>query len=775
MELKWNQDRAPVLFGKSRAYRLQNRGLSGLRRAQYAALMSIKEGECGGFAEHVASGYAAGGAWRRFNTSPEYRAFLSALRADHSGMQGEIARMWDDFAPNVTSADDPADLFQHCANGVAWMKAPSACQIVRASRSVCSAPHRSRPGVTVAIERVGPFRSRGDYSWTSAMSQNLHDVAALRSVFAGRNVSVVGGMIAPVHANGTAIGYPPLHIHHAHLIPFGSWAERVQRLRHTDNDHHDIMVQAHGDSECVSEEGGIACNLVELPEGRAFSVSDARSGLVVDWDINDQRAAGSEPLTWYVDHVVMYRVEDAALAAPATPAAALAAAAREGRGPPPREAATYFGLNNPCWGEGPCTYDVPLDPSSTINWYSYTHNTSRLGPGWLTGPFVVHMHQSIADSGFVFVGRGLSAALDAEVRRGRNLPLVLECAGGGARGALGGSARAGPSSLAEAKQTLARLVEGLPRVRLLCETTRPGLVFDAARGIAMDKSNELNCLDRVRLDEGEEITVVAFTAVRPHNLTRGSEAHEKMSVFARGRFVAFQHAIFRGVFLTDAAWPYKPPAFWYYATRDYQDLFQPAKWDEAELNSCPAPVRVSLSFDPRADLQQQMASAQARINANRYYTELLKRGPDPALAPGDALAILAAAADVALDGQPVPVPDYDMDHDGFLTPTEFTLVLEGIWYSLQFGHTEHLEVANLKPWSQLVLPFLARLVAEQQPPPPQQQQQQAAAPPDARDIGLARVAVDRLQGWFATAVAQARRDAVQPGNVTHLQARTPRH
>jgi hypothetical protein len=266
-----------------------------------------------------------------------------------------------------------------------------------------------------------------------------------------------------------------------------------------------------------------------------------------------------------------------------------------------------------------------------------------------------------------------------------------------------------------------------------------------------------------------------------------------MSVFARGRFVAFQHAIFRGVFLTDAAWPYKPPAFWHYATHDYQDLFEPAKWDEAELHSCPAPVRVSMSFDPRGDLQQQLASAQARINANRYYTDLLKRGPDPALAPGDALAILAAAADVALDGQPVPVPEYDMDHDGFLTPNEFTLVLEGIDYSLQLRHAEHIDVGNLKPWSQLVLPLLARLVAQQQPSPPpqqqqqQQQQQQAAAPPDARDIGLARVAVDRLQDWFATAIAQARRapppippgwaptlaggDAAQPTNVTHLQAR----
>lgn len=94
----------------------------------------------------------------------------------------------------------------------------------------------------------------------------------MANVLKDRVVYVRGRMFAPVYANGTLVNYPPLHIHHAHILPYahkklskkimpsggrGFWRETI-------GNHH-VLVQAHGDTICQDDEGGKALALTFLP------------------------------------------------------------------------------------------------------------------------------------------------------------------------------------------------------------------------------------------------------------------------------------------------------------------------------------------------------------------------------------------------------------------------------------------------------------------------------------------------------------------------------
>ena len=80
----------------------------------------------------------------------------------------------------------------------------------------------------------------------------------------GKVMYVVGKMFAPIHANGSIIDYPPLHIHHAHVYPFKHdemnlrnvpKAVREDPIYKSWGSHH-VLLQAHGDSACKADEGG---------------------------------------------------------------------------------------------------------------------------------------------------------------------------------------------------------------------------------------------------------------------------------------------------------------------------------------------------------------------------------------------------------------------------------------------------------------------------------------------------------------------------------------
>ena len=82
----------------------------------------------------------------------------------------------------------------------------------------------------------------------------------MKAVLKDKRVFIRGRMFAPVHANGTLINFPPLHIHHAHILPYSHkrlekkiLPQGVSSIR---IGNHHVLVQAHGDTICKDEEGG---------------------------------------------------------------------------------------------------------------------------------------------------------------------------------------------------------------------------------------------------------------------------------------------------------------------------------------------------------------------------------------------------------------------------------------------------------------------------------------------------------------------------------------
>lgn len=87
---------------------------------------------------------------------------------------------------------------------------------------------------------------------------------------------------------------------------------------------------------------------------------------------------------------------------------------------------TFMGLNNPCVGPGPCTYQIPWDPNSSIMAYHYVHGNdgSDLSSGFMSN-FVLHMHQTLMDAAFLFLSAD-EAAYEAvnKFREDRGFPVI---------------------------------------------------------------------------------------------------------------------------------------------------------------------------------------------------------------------------------------------------------------------------------------------------------------------------------------------------------------
>lgn len=210
-------------------------------------------------------------------------------------------------------------------------------------RKACHAQHPLRPEVTISIERSGPFVGNAGYDWRDI---DFDDVAQLSRITKGKVVYVVGGMFAPVDRDGKVFGHPPFHIHHSHLYPYGSEKEVSKHIKHGSTDvsmdHHDVLIQSHGDSECSEAEGGVACLLGELPRGLGYRIVDSHKGFFSDSTVNDVRKKlkSTRPLEYYVEHVIYHTTNE-------------------------QKPVTYFSMGNPVIPEvGPATCKLRLSEFS---------------------------------------------------------------------------------------------------------------------------------------------------------------------------------------------------------------------------------------------------------------------------------------------------------------------------------------------------------------------------------------------------------------------------
>lgn len=528
----FQQGRPYVLLGKSKAYHLVNRAKMSEKLYRMHLLEKIRSGHCGGFDKHVASNFTSSDTnWRLL---------------DEKTAQG--------FCPSNND--------YRIGN----------CTTKSMSRSICSAPHPAREKTTVTIERFGPFYSRGGTDWSVTQLQGVSNLGNLTEYMKNRTINFFAGMLVPVHVNGTIIGYPPLHIHHAHVYAYGDRKERRKKIPVPQLDGHQLIFQSHGDTYCQDSDGGVACMLRELDNGEAFQLVNSQSGISADWEVNDVRPKARSDegnlMEWYFEVVLVHSIEQSK--------------PTQGAISTKVQPVTFMGFNNPCWGGGPCTYAMPLDASSVLAYYNYSH-MSVLGPGLLKN-FIVHTHQTVMDSIFVFKGAGVGTALE-KFRRDAALPIILDCHG-----------EQGGFSIEQAKR---EIFSSLPTTdaELVCEATKPSVHFECSgheesqECHAYDRRLQLNCLESVHLEPLDTLWVVAFNrAHKPNGVERNTAAFNRSRLYD-GLYATYQHSIFRGDFLADPEHQgARPPA-----------TFSYAKWVRSEkLVSAPTCLAkgIPISFQP---------------------------------------------------------------------------------------------------------------------------------------------------------------------------------
>lgn len=508
--------------------------------------------------------------------------------------------------------------------------------------------------LTVTIERLGPFKSYGDYDWNTILDYN--DAANLSSKVSDRDIFVSGTFFLPVFANGSIISYPPLHVHHTHLHPYsgkgmkdkievdlarikqmilefeGNGAIHAETSKEYESlkeifvdlkkkgmledlktvlsealqmkvNHH-VVLQGHGDGECTIEQGGSDCVLHLLEPGHGYRVHDTQ-GFTGNFEINDVRNRNRN----YTDYLAtafsfeqsekaMTKVKEyfkdhsaklsssilesiiSSLDDNSSPHTQASSKSRNLEGTLPgydqyidkldehmlefyidvgiiwskkkKIETTFLQFGNPPTGMAWMTYAFPLDRHSNFMFYNFTNYF--LGSGELSN-FILHTHMVYADSIYVFKGDDVFGALDKYLTENKgSLPYIFECHN---------------TNLDVKKQEILQLVLDTS-AELVCEGTKPTLVLycdkkDDDNCIYRDRRIDFNCLEKVRLEEGEILSIITFNRVRDFT-TGGKEARPDIranevpnlnslavsSSFGLG-WVSHQHSFFRGDFVSDKA------------------------------------------------------------------------------------------------------------------------------------------------------------------------------------------------------------------------------
>ena len=158
---------------------------------------------------------------------------------------------------------------------------------------VCSLRDR---GTTWSVRRVGPFVSYGNYDWWQFSGRDAGALAdgALRG---GASAFIVESLIGAVDADGAPLPYPPLHLHHMHLLP------AAERLRF----HYNVSAPAGPPvgylNNVVLERHGEWNHLGSTPV--SSEAEREGYGRLISWpldfdgELNDARPEGGL-LTWYL-------------------------------------------------------------------------------------------------------------------------------------------------------------------------------------------------------------------------------------------------------------------------------------------------------------------------------------------------------------------------------------------------------------------------------------------------------------------------------------------
>eukprot|EP00924_Labyrinthula_sp_SR-Ha-C_P010825 augustus_masked-scaffold_35-processed-gene-2.61-mRNA-1 protein AED:1.00 eAED:1.00 QI:0/-1/0/0/-1/1/1/0/776 len=302
---------------------------------------------------------------------------------------------------------------------------------------------------------------------------------------------------------------------------------------------HDVILQGHGDAECTVEQGGTDCVLHLLPEGQAYRITNADS-FEGNYELNDVRADKSEELEFYVDIGFVVKrggFEDDEKEIEEKPIET-----------------TFLQLGNPPLGFAWMTYMFPLDYNTNVMFYNFTN--LYLGAGTMKN-FILHTHMSYTDSLYVIKGdnvyKTLSDALTNKGERELVLPHIFDCHEN--------------DKDKFNKEELLKLVLSDTTNQLVCEAAKPTLVLYCSdetgeNCIYRDRRIDFNCVEEVRLEEEDTLTVIAFNRVGQTSIKDNqiAEINRDMSYNLKAiyssfgyHFAAHQHSYFRGDFVSDRA------------------------------------------------------------------------------------------------------------------------------------------------------------------------------------------------------------------------------
>ena len=155
------------------------------------------------------------------------------------------------------------------------------------------------------IRRLGPFVSTGGFDWHRIKVVDPFELRGLTT----ETYHVTGRFLAPVSPAGQIHGNPPVHIHHANMVPEHGCSANFSRLG-----------EWHGDSQCREGDGGTACYMRTLPAGYGFPMQPD-TVLHVDADINDVRHAGAAELSFFLETAIQVTLPASSSSSPLTPVA----------------------------------------------------------------------------------------------------------------------------------------------------------------------------------------------------------------------------------------------------------------------------------------------------------------------------------------------------------------------------------------------------------------------------------------------------------------------
>jgi len=177
-----------------------------------------------------------------------------------------------------------------------------ATEYLMATVEHCTRPALSE-GQQWTAQRLGPMRGFGGYDWHSFA---WNDAGQFRENLAAGPVWVLAYAFLPVTSANRPLGVPPIHIHHQHTTSGQDLFDSLKGLTWGHPNRYGttgVEFDTHGDRQCHSAQGGVACLVSSLPPG---------FGMKVEWamqtvgELNDVRPLDSPALSFYVSHTWLW-------------------------------------------------------------------------------------------------------------------------------------------------------------------------------------------------------------------------------------------------------------------------------------------------------------------------------------------------------------------------------------------------------------------------------------------------------------------------------------